>query len=129
MSIKDILLKKGWAGRTISRSETIDRLNPILQLMSGVLNEHNSNPGSISDDLVRTLRMDIGKFSETIVSCGGIAARTAVDSNSDANTAKSLETELLEALKAEGDIEHQMRTRAILGVVATNTELRIKELA
>jgi len=97
--------------------------------MSGVLNEHNSNPGSISDDLVRTLRMDIGKFSETIVSCGGIAARTAVDSNSDASTAKSLETELLEALKAEGDIEHQMRTRAILGVVATNTELRIKELA
>jgi hypothetical protein len=129
MSIKDILLKKGWAGRTISRSETIDRMNPILQLMSGVLNEHNANPGSVSDDLIRTLRMDIGKFSETIVSCGGVAARNAVDSESGASNLKSSETELLEALKAESEVEHQMRTRAIIGVVLANTELRIKELA
>ena len=29
--VKSALLKKGWAGRTLSREETVERLNPLIK--------------------------------------------------------------------------------------------------
>ena len=127
--LKELVLKQGWAGRTISRAATVDRLNPILQSLSGVLVAHNLNPGLIDDALIRTLRMDIGKMSETILSCAGIAERNPSDAESEERDVKSAESKLLEALKAEGEIEHQMRSRAIIAVVLANTEARLQAVS
>lgn len=140
MSLKDIILNKGWAGRTISRPETVARLNPHIQSMSTLLLAYDiiggsadeSRGGDDLDEQLRILRMDIGKFSETIASAGGVAHRSPdaaaaqqVHSWSDVLRA---EQSLLSALDEENDIEHQMRTRAILAVVSGNTETRLRIL-
>jgi hypothetical protein len=139
MSIKEILLKKGWAGKTISRPETAQRLNPLIHTMSNILRAHNhvaastdsSGSNSPLSEQVRLLRMDIGKMSETVFSSGGVATRTAEPYVAGLNGNKDLldaENALLSDLRNEKDIEHQMRTRAILAAVAANTENRIQLL-
>jgi hypothetical protein len=133
MGIKELILKKGWAGRTISRAETVERLNPIIHFMSGVLLQYTSSLEFVDNPQIRTMRMDIGKLSETIASCGGVPARHSGDGDSDGDSGsgdapeniRSAELDLRELLLNERKIEHQMRTRAILGVVLTNTEARI----
>jgi hypothetical protein len=128
MGIKELILKKGWAGRTISRPETVEQLNPIIQYMSGVLFQYTSSPEFVDTEQIRTLRMDIGKMSETIASCGGVPARHSGGGDAPENI-RSAELHLRDLLQLEQKIEHQMRTRAILGVVLTNTEARISAIA
>ena len=140
--IKDILLQKGWAGKTISRAETVERINPIIRQLT-VLNHHYDayiralSPGTLRDGLEssqKTSRMDVGKLAETVFSCGGTAyngtdLEPASFSVSDrASASKALldkEMAFLELLDAESDVEHQMRTRAILSVVRGNSEARL----
>ena len=128
MGIKDLILKKGWAGKTITRAETVERLNPILQRLSAVLALHNSDGSSAGSDQVKTLRMDIGKISESIVSCGGIAERAPLPADEAGTDVQAAEKGLIDALKAENDIEHQMRTRAVLSAVLANTENRLRQM-
>ena len=144
MGIKELLLQKGWAGRTISREETIERLNPITRIMTELMHTYGAVRGRVDaserdafESELKTLRADIGKMAETIFSCGGTpfngteleAGDFEVDSDSDAWKAiRDAEQVLGDALREEKNIEHQMRTRAILGKVAENHENRLKLL-
>ena len=140
MSIKEILLNKGWAGRTISRPETVIQLNPHIQTMVNLLHAYNilaerdsgGYEKSSMGDQVRILRMDIGKMSETISSCGGIPERSPQSSivrgSAEWSDIVAVEKSLLNMILAEKEIEHQMRTRAILSKVQENTEALIQQL-
>jgi hypothetical protein len=140
MGIKELFLQKGWAGRTIDRADTIDLINPMIQTMNELMHLHiaageTTSKANVKDGIetsLRTLRMDIGKMCEIVFSCGGVAnsgtdLETADfmlgDGLSDAVAAK--EQELREALDAQENIEHQMRTRAILMNVDTNQKARM----
>jgi len=140
MSIKEILLQKGWAGRTISRPETVIRMNPLIQVMSNLLYAYNcqaeAEPSSFGEsstgDLVRILRMDIGKMCETVASCGGISTRSPeislVEGSTNWSDITAVEKSLMDMITAEKEIEHHMRSRAILSKVAENTERRLQQL-
>lgn len=139
MGIKELLLQKGWAGRTISRDETIERLNPIISIMTEVLHryaavrdEADAAVRTEIDRVMKTLGMDIGKVAETVFSCGG-TAYSGTDLDPDAfvagddgwKTLRDAEDVLASALRDEQDVEHQMRTRAILAKVAENQDDRM----
>lgn len=139
MGIKELLLQKGWAGRTISRDETSRRLNPIIRIMtemlhrySAVREEAGADERPEIDRVMKTLRMDIGKVAETIFSTGG-TAYSGTDLDPDEFVAgddgwknlRDAEDVLAAALREEQDVEHQMRTRAILAKVAENHEDRM----
>lgn len=140
MGIKDLLLQKGWAGRTIDRAETIDRINPMIRTMNELMhlyiaageNTKNADLKQGVEDSLRTLRMDIGKMCEIVFSCGGVAySGTDLETEdfrlgeglSDAIEAK--EQVLRSALDEESNIEHQMRSRAILLNVDNNQKTRM----
>ena len=144
--IKELLLKKGWAGKTISRAETVARLNPLIErhillnhLYAFAAREHGDQATrealAASQKIART---NVGKIAETIYSCGG-AAYTGVDLEPDgANlgadpeamlaTLAEGEQKFLDAVLDEEKVEHQMRTRAILGVVAASSSARLEML-
>lgn len=140
MGIKELLLKQGWAGRTISRAETIDHVNPIIRTMTVAMHHWGAaattldgEAGRTVREALKTLRMDIGKLCETVFSCGGVAYN-GTDLEPETFTAdgdiwKTLadqEAAIAESLKPQLKIEHHMRTRAILAAVAANHEERVK---
>ena len=123
--IKSMLLKKGWAGRTISREDTVLRLNPLLalQIALGRLYDHadrfTADAGAL-EALQRNLRLDSVKLAETIFSCGGVAYskadRTEVTDDGLALLGRitAQERAFQEALLKERSVDHQMRTEAVL---------------
>ncbi len=144
--MKSLFLKKGWAGKTISREETIERTNPLLRHHNEINFTYDAALARITDESVierlnefqRIARNDAGKLSETVLSCGGVP-ETGVDmgpedfdpgSNLKEITAYLIDREkaFLDALDAERKIEHQMRTRAILENVENNTSSRLEYL-
>jgi hypothetical protein len=144
--IKEILLNRGWAGKTLSRSETVDRINPLIR-QHIELNHHYGAAIRHCDDervvdvlkrLQKTARTDVGKLSETVLSCGG-TAYNGTDLSPDDFTLKGslselfedlheLETDFNEALADELDLEHQMRTRGVLEAVKSNSQDRLNAL-
>ena len=140
MGLKELLLQKGWAGRTISREETIERLNPIIRIMTEMLHRYAAVRSTADADdrpeidrVMKTLRADIGKVAETVFSCGGTAySGIELDPDDFAEDdggwtgLRDAEDVLASALREEQDVEHQMRTRAILAKVAENHEDRMK---
>jgi len=87
----------------------------------------------------RTARMDVGKISETIYSAGGSAYNGTDlepddfdlgDSASDMIASLiSLERDFRNTVRTERDeIEHQIRTRAILELLESNSHDRLKAL-
>src|SRR5690606_7735500 len=71
-------LNKGWAGTTLSRRETAERLNPIQRKLYEHMHAYDAAIARLSDSAVidqlkafqRTARIDIGKVAETILSAG-----------------------------------------------------------
>jgi len=143
MGIKGLILKKGWAGRTLGRQQTVHRIDPLIRIMNELMQLYG---GAARDDAhaehfekieasLRTLRMDIGKMCEIVYSSGGVAYN-GTDLNPDdfdlgdglsaAITGKEAALEV--ALKDEAGIEHQMRSRAILENVEENQKTRLKAL-
>lgn len=149
MSIKDILLQKGWAGTTIDREGTISHLNPIIRVMTVTMHRWDAaqraldagsvQPGAASAADVsqarKMLRMDIGKVCETVFSAGG-TAYNGVELESSEYTfdpegwagVRQQESALADALAQQLDVEHHMHTRAILAAVASNHEARLELL-
>lgn len=144
--LKNLILQKGWAGKTISRTETVERLNPIIRQLI-TLNHHyeafvrssmDAALGSRLEPLQKTARMDVGKLAETVFSCGGTAYSGIDLKSSDFSVPggrteaterlESLERSFIERLASESKVEHQMRTRAILSVVKQNSEARLHAL-
>ena len=137
MNIKEIFLKKGWAGKTISRQETIVQMNPHIRRLSTILHAYGHLtslsktpvPAELAEHL-RTLRADVGKLFETIASCGGIPDRSPDMDRAHAITSwenvVDEEQSFLDALAKETEIEHHMRTRAIIAKISENTTARQK---
>ena len=145
--IKEAILNRGWAGKTISRAETVDRLNPLL-LQFLKLNHNyeyvirSHDDAAVTDALKRvqkTARADVGKLSETILSCGGSPENGTDLEPDDFNLGddeldmlyqlEDLETEFNESLEREiDDIGHQMRTRGILEAIKSNSSERLELL-
>lgn len=146
--IKEALLGRGWAGKTISRAETVERLNPLLLQFLKLNHNYQYVMRSHSDSAVtdalervqKTARADVGKLCETILSCGGTPENGTDLEPGDFNLGnderemlhqlKDLETEFNEALVHErNEIEHQMRTRGILEAVTSNSTERLELLS
>jgi hypothetical protein len=144
--IKELILQKGWAGKTVSRPETVARINPLIRELI-TLNHHydafvqtlpEGSFRSAIESVQKTARMDAGKMAETVFSCGGTAYSgtdlepdsyaVSTDRSSALASLVDRESAFVELLKAESDTEHQMRTRAILSVVKGNAEARLKLL-
>jgi len=145
--LKELLLGRGWAGRTITRAETVDRLNPIVRRhielnhhYEAVIREHpESNVVQTLRTLQRTARMDVGKISETIFSAGGSAYNgTELEPSDFEPVGDPIEmiSDLIQrersfkkmVMEDRETVEHQIRTRAILELVASNSDERLKTL-
>lgn len=145
--IKEVLLGRGWAGKTLSRADTVERLNPLLLQFLKLNHNYEYVIRSHDDPAVtealkrvqKTARTDVGKLNETILSCGG-SPENGTDlepENFNLGTdelemlyqLEDLETEFNEALVHERqDIEHQMRTRGILEALKSNSDERLELL-
>jgi len=145
--IKEALLGRGWAGKTITRAETVDRLNPLLLQFLKLNHYYQSVIRSHSDRAVtgalkrvqKTARADVGKLSESILSAGG-TPENGTDLEPDDFTLgtddldmlsqlKERETDFNEALTHERqEVEHQMRTRGILEALKSNSIERLELL-
>jgi hypothetical protein len=145
--IKEALLGRGWAGKTISRAETVERLNPLLLQFLKLNHYYQSVIRSHSDPAVtealervqKTARADVGKLSESILSAGG-TPENGTDLEPEDFTLgndelemlyqlEDLETEFNDALTRErSDVEHQMRTRGILEALTSNSGERLELL-
>ncbi len=137
--LKAAVLKKGWAGRTLSRAETATRLNPLLRQQIALNRawdlaiEACEDPNLVTSSaaLLKTARMDADKLSETILSCG-VASHAGLERDAlSAGPAPlldvlDLESAYAEALGRERQYEHQMRTRAVLARLEENAQARLE---
>ena len=142
----NFVLNKGWAGKSLSRQETVERLNPLIRLHVE-LNHAYSNVAqhfsdadfsSELDRLQKTARTDVGKLRETVLSCGGVAY-SGVDlepedfdfGDSDETMVSRLQEQeqaLLDQTEEElglNGIEHHMRTKAILENLRNHSRERL----
>ena len=146
-TLKELLLGRGWAGKTISREETVERINPLIEqhiklnhyYRAASRSHSNAEVSRRLEDLLKTARTDVGKLSETVFSAGG-SAYNGTDlepedfdlGDEDAemlSTLRDLEKDFHEAVTHErNEVEHQMRTRAILEVVQGNSNERLDTL-
>jgi type I site-specific restriction endonuclease len=146
--IKEALLNRGWAGKTITRAETVERLNPLVRQFLRLNHNYQYVIRSHADSAVtkalkrvqKTARADVGKLSETILSCGGTPENGTdmeaddVDLGDDnvgmLRQLRDLETDLNDAVGREREeIEHQMRTRGILDALKSNSAERLELLS
>ncbi len=139
--IKSALLRKGWAGKTISRKETAQRLNLLIEESvklkhgySNFLSHLKSEPNRQElESILRTLRLDIGKLKELVFSCGetafnGTSLEAELFKLTGENALLSLrrrEAAFRELLDAEQPIEHQLRTEAVLTRLHKSSDSRL----
>ena len=148
MGLKDLLLNKGGAGRSLSRHESAERLDAVLRRHLELNYAHADVIRRVDEvDVARQLehfqkkaRADVGKLRETMYSFGSVAY-TGTDLEPDdfhlgdgdemlfglldreQGLIDLVEGEL--ALKGPG---HQIRTKAILNHVLTNSQERLNYL-
>jgi hypothetical protein len=146
MGLKDLIFNKGGIGPSLSRRETIERLNPLirqhmeLNLYYNFVIDHITDPtvaASLSD-LQKVARADVGKMMETVFSCGGVAfngvelepADYTLDGDDDAMlfALRDHEESFSETIEADLELDHQIRTKAILNLVLTNSQKRLNVL-
>ena len=142
--LKSALLKKGWAGKTISRDETAVRLNALIQSNVELNHAYSSLlPRLSSEDesqqlqsILKVLRLDVGKLMELVFSCGATAFNGTslepesfkLDSDDPLTDLRNREHAFQELLEAERPIEHQIRTEAVLSRLRETSESRLSFL-
>ncbi len=141
-----LLFNRGGFGQSMSRAETIEHVNPILEQHTRLNRCYNQVIDALSDDEIaselqaaqKTARADVGKLAETVLSAGG-TAYNGVDLRGVTFDLGETETDMLFALRDREqalhdavtddlDENHQMRTRAILEVVQANSAERLDYL-
>ena len=146
MGFKEAFLNKGWAGTTISRQETVERINPVIRAHSELNHLYDYAVNHVStreaarelEVLQKTARADVGKLSETVLSAGGVSYN-GVDLEPGDFALAGGEGKLLDGLLEKEDQfqslvsdelkeNHQIRTRAILSVVQANSQKRLEYL-
>ena len=144
MTIKDIksaVLKKGWAGKTISRKETAQRLNLLIEEHVKLKHAYTNLLPHLEIDqekhelqrILKILRLDVGKLKELVFSCGETAFNgTSLEpesfmlaSHQPISDLFEREQALLELLHAERLVEHQIRTEAVLVRLRENSASRL----
>lgn len=150
MGLKKLFLNKGWAGTTLSRHETAERLNPLIRRHHELNHLYEQAIRRIGDreaattlnQLQKTARADVGKLSETVLSAGrpsfngveldseDFASHFDRDGTDEAILERLLqhEEEFARLISDELDLEHQIRTRAILAIVRGNSRSRLDHL-
>ncbi len=142
MGLKAAFLNKGWAGRTMSRKETIERFNPLIRMHYELNHAYDYAINHVPDvevagrldALQRTARADLGKFSETVLSAGGVAYN-GVDLDPQDFSLSDEEGPMVHQLRDLEEIfhqriadelveNHQIRSRAVLSVVQSNSAAR-----
>ena len=137
--IKSLLLKKGWAGRTISREETVSRLTPLFTTHVEQIRWYRHAESELKDKtkiallaaLQRQLRLNQGKLAETVYSCGGVVPahldRSALPYTGTAFWIHLVAREhsLRDQLLEEHVVDHQMRTEAVLTKCRADSEERL----
>lgn len=144
--LKRLIFNRGGIGKSLTRTETIERLNPILEqhvrlnrYYDSVI-DHCSEPDIVErlEAFQKTARTDAGKLSETILSLGGVAYNgtdlrdetfdLGEDDDEMLSKLRDLEQEFHNTVQDERDLNHQMRTDAILQVVEENSADRLDYL-
>ncbi len=138
-----LIFNRGGFGPSMSRSETIEHINPIVEQHVRLNRSYNQVIDALSDNevadrlraLQKTARADVGKLSETVLSAGGTAyngtdLRGVTFDLGETDTdmlfaLRDREQALHDAVTDDLDANHQMRTRAILEVVQGNSAERL----
>ena len=146
MGLKELFLNKGWAGRTLSRPETVERINPLIRRHHELNRSYDFAIAHLDDReaaerlnvLQRIARADVGKLSETVLSAGEVSYNGTelepehVDLGNDDGTILRdlvrLEEAFIGMLEDESRLEHQIRTRAILALVLQHSRERLDAL-
>ena len=141
-----LLFNRGGIGQSMSRAETVERVNPIIEQHTRLNRCYNAVIDALSDDEIvdelrafqKTARADVGKLAETVLSAGGtayngVALRGVTFDLGEDDTEmlfalRDREQALHDAATDELDENHQMRTRAILEVVQGNSAERLDYL-
>lgn len=142
--IKSAVLKKGWAGRTLSREATAQRLCPLITAHMALNHSYDfaatHHPASdVCGDLAilqKTARTDVGKLMEVVLSCGQIPPngtnmepeRFALPTEGMLEELRSRESAFQASLQDERSIEHQLRTEAIINHLLSSSSLRLSYL-
>lgn len=143
MSIKRLIFQKGGIGTSMSRRDTIARLNPLIREHMALNHAYDYALEHLGETDLRPMlhqkqrlaRTDVGKLAETVLSCGGIPysgvdmepSDFALAEGDDALLFELLDREraFLDGIKAELNEPHQLRTEAILNVIVGNSEDRL----
>ena len=72
--IKELLLQKGWAGKTISRSETVERMNPLIREFITLNHHYDAFIGSLPTGGFRDALAAAWRAGATLVRVHDVAA-------------------------------------------------------
>lgn len=142
--IKAAVLKKGWAGRTLSREATTERLCPIINAHMALNHSYNHAiahypaPGVQREmrQLQKFARMDVGKLLEIVFSCGGVPPNGtdlepedfALPADGMLGALRAHEESFQQLLRDEKVIEHQIRTEAVITHLLSSSQSRLTYL-
>ncbi|MGI9173794.1 MAG: hypothetical protein ACR2GR_00550 [Rhodothermales bacterium] len=143
----NFLLNKGGAGVSMTRQDTIDRINPIIEAYVRLNHAYEDTLRRLPNrEMVGQLeafqkiaRVDVGKLNETVFSAGGVAYNgTDVEPGSVTLEETENDEDLLSALEdqeaafqdqigPEFDLKpgHHIRTQAVLSIIRSNSQSRL----
>jgi hypothetical protein len=145
-SLKELIFNKGGIGKSLSRQETVERINPLIREHIALNHQYNYVIRTIGDPEVaerleqfqKIARVDVGKLAEVVFSAGG-TAYSGVDMEPDdfnlGNDPAEMIRRLLEAeqrflqqVADELTLNHQIRTKATLNLVRQHSQERLHYL-
>ncbi len=145
-SLKELIFNKGGIGKSLSRQETVERLNPLIREHIALNHQHDYvirtiGEAEIADRLEqfqKIARVDVGKLAEVVFSAGG-TAYSGVDMGPDdfnlgTDPAEMIhrlleaEQRFLQLVTEELKLNHQIRTKATLNLVRQHSEERLRYL-
>lgn len=136
------ILNRGGAGRSATREETVEALNPLVLQHARLLRAYNAVLAGLADrdaaarleTVMNRLRTELGKLRETVLANGGtppstVGLRAEIAGDSDRALLEALEQAERAYRQALRETlaypHHQMRTIAILENNLTGSEERL----
>ena len=145
-SLKELIFNKGGIGKSLSRQETVERINPLIREHIALNHQHDYVIRTIGDAEIaerleqfqKIARVDVGKLAEVVFSAGG-TAYSGVDMEPDdfnlgTDPAEMIhrlleaEQRFLQLVNDELKLNHQIRTKATLNLVRQHSEERLRYL-
>ncbi|MDQ7039780.1 MAG: hypothetical protein Q9M35_02465 [Rhodothermus sp.] len=145
-SLKELIFNKGGIGKSLSRQETVERINPLIREHIALNHQHdyvirtidNAELADRLEQFQKIARVDVGKLAEVVFSAGG-TAYSGVDMEPDdfnlgTDPAEMIhrllqaEQHFLQLVAEELKLNHQIRTKATLNLVRQHSEERLRYL-